>query len=137
MADDEPAAAMAELAQAIARDILALPELAGSDWDTFALAAEVTDDYIAMTAYRYTASGPPVSTEEPEDDDLYGELRDATRGVGGQAWDVVLVRIRREPADLALTFLSGSDAARWRVTPENLEHLPESLRPRPEDFDAS
>ena len=131
---DEQASAMAEISQAIAGDILSLPELSGPDWDTFAMVAEVSDDYVAITAYRYTESGPPVSTPEPEDDDLFWDLRDRTRGIDGQAWDVVLVKVRRATAQLVMNFVSGDAAGMWRVTPANMAHLPESLRPRPEDF---
>lgn len=132
---DDRASAMADLTQAIAHGILTLPELDEPDWDTFSLAAEVTDDYVAMTAYRYTQDGPPVSTEEPEDDDPYWDLRELSRGADGQTWDVVLVKIHRDTANLVLAFLSGADADRWRITPANMEHLAEALRPRPEDFE--
>ena len=131
---DDRASAMAELTQAMAADILGMPELADPDWDTYSLVAEVSDDAVAMSCYRYAASGPPISTPEPEDTDLYWDLRDAMRGPDGSTWDVALVKIRRDGMDLVLDFLSGADADRWRVTPENMEHLPESLRPRPEDF---
>ena len=134
MVDDRDLA-MAEISQAIAGDILSLPELCDPEWDTYSMVAEVSDDVVAITAYRYTDSGPPVSTAEPEDDDLYWDLRDRTRGTNGEAWDVVLVKIHRDTANLVMTFLSGAAADRWRVTPENMAHLPESLRPRPEDFD--
>lgn len=133
---EEQAAAMAEISQAIAGDILSLPELSDPGWDTFSMVAEVSDDFVAITAYRYTDAGPPVSTAEPENDDLFWDLRDRTRGTGGEAWDVVLVKIHRDTATLVMNFVSGDGADMWRITPENMEHLPESLRPRPEDFEA-
>ena len=133
--DNDSTAAMAELSQAIAADILSIPEMREPDWDTFALAAEVSDDWIKITAYRYTESGAPISTPEPEDDDLFWELRDRTRGTDGQAWDVVIVKINRVSSDLVMNFVTGDAADMWRITPENMDHLPESLRPRPEDFE--
>jgi hypothetical protein len=135
--DNDSTAAMAELSQAIAADILTLPDLIDPEWETFSMVAEVTDDYVAVTAYRYTESGPPVSTSEPENTDLFWDLRDRTRGVDGQAWDVVLVKIHRDTANLVMNFVSGPAADMWRVTPENMERLPELLRPRPEDFEAA
>lgn len=125
---------MSELSQAIVGDILTLPELSEPDWDTYSMVAEVTDDMVAMTAYRYTESGPPVSTEEPENDDLFWDLRDQTRGVNGEAWDIVLVKIHRDTASLVMNFVSGAAADLWRITPDNMDRLPEALRPRPEDF---
>lgn len=131
---DDRADAMAELSEAIAGEILTMPELSDPDWDTFSMLAEVTDEYVAMTAYRYTESGPPVSTSEPEDDDLFIDLRERTRGTDGEGWDVVIVKIHRDTAQLVMNFVSGDAADMWRITPENDAHLPESLRPRPEDF---
>jgi mutator family transposase len=133
----ERAGAMAEISDAIVAGILASPELSDPEWDTYSLVAEVSDDVVRVAAYRYSASGPPVSTEPPEDDDdLFWDLRDATRGVDGQAWDVVLVKIRRDTAQLVMNFVAGDGAEIWRVRPDNMASLPESLRPRPEDFQA-
>lgn len=91
MAGDE-AAAMAEISPAIAGDILSLPESSDPGWDTYSMVAEVSDDFVATTAYRSTGSGPPVSTAEPENDDLFWDLRDRTCGTEGEWWDVVLVK---------------------------------------------
>jgi len=132
--DNDSTAAMAELSQAIAGDILTIPELSDPEWDTFALAAEVSDISVKITAYRYAEGGPPVSTPEPDNDDLFWDLRDRTRGTDGEAWDVVIVKIDRGTANLVMNFVSGDAADMWRITPANMEHLPEALRPRPEDF---
>ncbi|MET0324552.1 MAG: hypothetical protein ABW122_01620 [Ilumatobacteraceae bacterium] len=132
---NDPDAAMTELPPAIAEEILTMPELVDDpDWDTFSMIAEVTDSYVAVTAYRYTGSGPPVSTSEPETDDLFEELRERTRGTNGEAWDVAIVKIHRDTANLVMNFVSGAAADLWRIRPENADHLAESLRPRREDF---
>ena len=133
----DQAGAMAEISDAIVAGILTLPELSDPEWDTYSLVAEVSDDAVGMTAYRYSESGPPVSTEGPDDDDLFWDLRDATRGADGQAWDVVLIKIRRDTPELVMNFVAGDAAEIWRVRPENMASLPESLRPRPEDFQAN
>jgi hypothetical protein len=127
--------AMARFAQAIAADILSSPDLRDAEWDTCTLLAEVGDDVVTTTAYRYTEGEPPVPIDSPEDEDenLWA-LRDATRGVDGQAWDIVLVKIRRETAQLVMNFVSGDAVEIWRITPENAAHVAEALRPRPEDF---
>ena len=133
MADDQPAA-MAEISQAIADDILSSPDLSDPGWDTLSMVAEVSDARIAVTAYRYTTSGPPVPTRGPENLDLFQDLWQHTRGTNGETWDVVVVKIHRDTASLVMDFFSGPEADRWRVNPGNIAHLPESLRPRPEDF---
>ena len=134
---DDSTAALAELSQVIAREILTRPDLSDPEWDTYALVAEVTDSSVKMTAYRYSETGPPVPTELPDDSYVFVQLRDRTRGVDGQAWDVVVVKIHRDTANLVMNFVSGDAADLWRVTPENMGHLPESLRPRREDFESA
>lgn len=127
---------MAEISDAIVAGILTSPDLSDPEWDTYALVAEVSDDAVRMTAYRYSESRFPVPTEGPDDLDLFWDLRDATRGGDGQAWDVVLIKIRRDTAQLVMNFVAGDAAEIWRVRPDNMASLPESLRPRPEDFEA-
>jgi hypothetical protein len=132
----DQAGAMAAISDAIVAGILTSPNLSDPEWDTYSLVAEVSDDAVRTTAYRYSESGPPVPTEGPEDLDLFWNLRDATRGADGQAWDVVLVKIHRDTAQLVMNFVAGDAAEIWRVRPENIASLPESLRPRPQDFQA-
>ena len=132
--NDDSKAALAEFSRAIAADILTLPELTDPDWDTYSMAAEVADYSVKMTAYRYTESGAPVPTEGPENSYVFIQLRDRTRGNHGEPWDVVLVKIHRDTANLVMNFVSGGAADMWRVRPGNMAHLSESLRPRPQDF---
>ena len=134
----DAADALARFSQAIAADILRSPELSDPDWDAYTLLAEVSDEVVTTTAYRYADGGPPVATDPPEDDDdNLWDLRDATRGVDGQAWDVVLVKLHRDTGRLVMNFVSGDAAEIWRIRPENVAHVAEALRPRPEDFQAS
>jgi hypothetical protein len=132
--DNDSTSALAELSQTIAGDILTLPALSDPDWDTFAMAAEVTDYSVKLSAYRYTESGPAIPMESPENMWVYIQLREQTRGTDGEAWDVVIVKIHRDTAQLVLNFVSGAAADPWRVRPANIPTLPELLRPRPEDF---
>jgi hypothetical protein len=132
---DDSSTALAELSQVIAGEILNSEELTEPEWDTYALLADVTDNSVKMTAFRYTESGPPVATPLPANSYPFIELRERTRGTDGEAWDVVVVKIHRDTANLVMNFVSGEAAEMWRVTPENMAHLPESLRPRREDFE--
>lgn len=132
--NQDPTVVPAELSRAIAGDILTLPGLGDPDWDTYAMVAEVSDFSVKMTAYRYTESGPPVPTEGPVNSYPFIQLRERTRGSNGAAWDVVLVKIHRDTANLVMNFVSGAAADFWRVTPGNMAHLREALRPRPQDF---
>ena len=125
---------LAEFSRAIAADILTLRDLSDPDWDTYSMVAEVSDFSVKMTAYRYTESGPPVPTEGPQNSYVFIQLRDHTRGINGEPWDVALVKLHRDTANLVLNFVSGEAADLWRVTPGNMAHLRESLRPRPQDF---
>jgi len=84
-----------------------------------------------------SCSRKDLSLDPPEDDDKLWDLRDATRGPDGQAWDVVVIKIHRDTARLVMNFVSGDAAEIWRIRPENVAHVAEALRPRPEDFRAS
>jgi hypothetical protein len=76
-----------------------------------------------------------VPTEPAEEvDDRIWDLWDSTRGTDGSTWNVLLLKLHRESGELAVDFVSGEAADRWRITPENMETLPEALRPRPEHF---
>ena len=128
------ASLLAEFRAAITDNILAIPDLSTTDWETFSMVVEVTADAVAITAYRYTDLGPPVSTAGPEDDDLYRALHERILGIQGQNWDAAVVQLHRMTGRLVTAFTFGQPADRWRPIPANTDHLPESLRPRPEDF---
>ena len=128
------ASLLAEFSQAIAADILALPGSIDPDWETFAALVEVSANSVVITAYRYTESGPPVSVDGPLDDDLFRALHDRIRNIQGEVWDVVVVKLHRPSGRLVLDFEFGRAAEGRRLTTANRDHLPESLRPRPEEF---
>ena len=132
--ENDTNSALAEFSQAIAGDILTLPELSDPEWDTYAMVAEVTDFSVKMVAYRYTESGPPVPTEGPVNSWVFAQLRDRTRGTDGEAWDIAIVKIHRDTAQLVVNFVSGDGADLWRVSPANMGNFREMLRPRREDF---
>ena len=136
MADDRTAA-LAEFSQAIAGEILTMPALSDPEWDTYALAADVSDEATKLTAYRYTEAGPPVPTPYPMAFDLFQELRERTQGSDGEKWDVAVVRIHRDTAQLVVNFVTGDAAEMWRINPANIDNLPELMRPRAEDFSAA
>lgn len=133
MAEDH-ASAMWEFTQALAGDLLTRPDLSEPEWDTFAVLGDVADDRVAVSAYTYTESGPPVPIRPPQDFDLFSALRDGTRGPDGTAWDVVVVKFHRDTAGLVMDFHSGAAAEPFRIRPENMDTLPEAIRPRTEDF---
>ena len=132
----EQAAAMSELSQAMVGEILTMPDLSDPEWDTYAMVAEVDDFSVRVTAYRYPAAGPPKPTRPPAVADLVRELRNRTRGRNGATWDVAVLKIHRDTAQLAIDFVSGADAEIWRITPTNIDNLPELARPHPSDFGA-
>ncbi|HEY5784674.1 MAG TPA: hypothetical protein VIT65_07850 [Microlunatus sp.] len=133
----EQAAAMSELSQAMVGEILTMPDLSDPEWDTYAMVAEVDDYSVGVTAYRYPAAGPPKPTRPPAVADLVRELRNRTRGRNGATWDVAVLKIHRDTAQLAIDFVSGADAEIWRITPTNISNLPELARPHPSDFGAA
>lgn len=139
MANDrgaESAAAIAEISQALAGEILTMPDLSDPEWDTYALLADVSDEAVRLTAYRYTEAGPPRATRFPKVFDLFRELRERTQGDEGAMWDIAILKIHRDTAQLVMNFVRGDAAELWRINPGNIDNLPELMRPRPEDFAA-
>ena len=133
--ENDSVAAMAEISQAIAADILTLPELSDPDWDTYSMVAEVRTTSVhhdGVPVHRVGTTSANRGTDEQLS--CSWDLRDKTRGTNGEAWDVVLVKIHRDTAQLVVNFVRGESADMWRINPQNMDHLPESLRPRPEDF---
>lgn len=130
-----PMMAIAELSQAIARDVLTGPASSDPGWEAFAMVVELSDGRLATTAYRYGPSAErPVPTREPDSVDGFWGLREQTRGDDGQAWDVAIVKIHRASSRVVVDFVSGPDADGWRVHPDNIAQLPERLRPSAADF---
>jgi len=133
-AAEEQADAMMRFGQEIAAGILSLPELSGADWVSYAMAADVDERRLAVTAFRYAASGEAIATEGPENDDVLWELQDAMAGPDGPTWGVAIVQLERGSGRLAVRFLSGAEAERFRVEPGTMDEIAEELRPAPEDF---
>jgi hypothetical protein len=111
-----PTVDLPELAQAIAADLLGLPELRDPEWVTVSLLAEVTEHSVMTSAYRYSDGGPPVPIASPDSADRFWALRD----LGGAPWDAVLVEIDRDRVELVLNFRVAG-AATARVGPIALE----------------
>ena len=66
---------MAEISQALAADILTLPDLSDPDWDTYSMVAEVTDylgDHDGVPLHRVRT---PVPTAEPVNSWPFIQLR--------------------------------------------------------------
>ena len=129
-------AAMAEISQALAGEILTMPDLSDPEWDTYAMIAEVSDEAVGVTAYRYTEAGPPMPTAEPEVTACSGSCTSARVAPTARRGTSSIMKIHRDTAELVMNFVSGEAAEMWRITPENIGNLPEMLRPRAEDFDA-
>ena len=123
-----PRAAIARFVKEIGAEIRALPVLSDPDWDTYSMVAEVSGGSVRVAAFRYTETGSPVPTTAPQNDDLIWDLHGKTFGGDGRPWDLVLVKIRRDAPGARVTFSSGEAADAWRVNPENMARLPESLR---------
>ncbi|MET0661903.1 MAG: hypothetical protein ABWZ42_02110, partial [Ilumatobacteraceae bacterium] len=100
----------------------------------YTLLADVDDASVGLTAFRYTEQGPPKSTQYPDVFDLFRELRNRTQGIDGAMWDIAIMKIHRDSARLVMNFVRGDAAEMWRITPENVDSLPELMRPRREDF---
>ena len=105
------------------------------DWTTFSIMVEVTPEMVDASAYRYAAGVPgratPISNTDLE---LFAELQESTKGPDDATWTTCILKIDRDSGRGAVNFVYGEDAAIWRITPDNVQHAIENLRPRAEDF---
>ena len=52
------------------------------------------------------------------------ELHQRKRGTDGESWDIAILKIHRDTAQLVMNFVSGEAAEMWRITPpENIGNL--------------
>jgi hypothetical protein len=105
------------------------------EWDSFALVASITPEVAEMTAYRYTADGPPKPTPvRATPFHLFRQLQAATTTPDGDMWEICIVKIDRDSKRGSVNFVYGDEAQLWRVTPETVQRIAEDARPQPADF---
>jgi len=117
-----------ELIETIGVNILDDPEFSNLEWDSLALVAHV-EGAISISGFKYT--GKTAHPAAPQNFEIHGlilDLLDATSDHDNPPWKACLVQIIRDSLDIQLDF-EHDDADRWRITPENLDSIPELLRP--------
>jgi hypothetical protein len=126
----------ADLLDQIVGEILTQPEIVDDPaWDTYALTAEVLDDTAIMSAFRYAGDGPPQPTRPPGQTSPLHSLRNSARDADGRTWDVMVLKIHRDTAQVGVEFLYGDDAPPFVSNSENYQRLAHELRPTAADFD--
>lgn len=129
-------AADPELLEQIVGEILTQSEIVDDPaWDSYALTAEVLDDSAIMSAFRYAGDGPPQPTRPPGQTNPLHALRNAARDADGATWDVMVLKLHRDTAQVAVEFLYGSDAEPYVSNSENYQRLAVELRPSAADFE--
>lgn len=119
-----------EALNTLIQSLLAEPDLAGDDWDAFALLATVAPESSSMSLYRYVAAAPPKPT--PIRSTGHGPLLDvhaATAAPDGTSWRVLILKFHRASGRGDVDFAYGDDAESWRITPTTLPDIVERLRP--------
>jgi hypothetical protein len=101
-------------------------------WRSLSLVV-VLDSPASMSGYVYDQAGK-ATPENPEDYGIFDacrRLRDAMQrdNPTKRAWRAALFQIQRP--DMKATFqFEYDDPQRWEVTPQNVETMPEALRPK-------
>lgn len=101
------------------------------DWAGISVVAIVDEVSVQVSSYRYDADG---RAEPGDPGDLsvnrkFRELHTLMRQPTGRHWKSALMQIRRDTGEVTTDF-EYDDASRWKVTPLNLDTMPEQLRPR-------
>ena len=131
-----PNAADPVLLDQIVGEILTQPEVVEDPaWDSYALTAEVLDDSAMMSAFRYAGDGSPQPTRPPGQTNPLHALRNAARDADGHTWDVMVLKIHRDTAQVNVEFLYGDVAAQFVPNSDNYQRLAFELRPTAADFE--
>ncbi len=125
-----------EILNTIVQSLLEEPALTDDpEWDSVAVLSSVTPEVADVSAFRYsgTQSGKatPIRTTPLR---LFRDLQEATQGPDDQSWTVCIIKIERDSARGSVNFVYGEDAEIWKITPANLRHVVENMRPQPADF---
>lgn len=129
-------ALIAELLNQVVDDVLQNGLLDDPSWESYGLAAEVTDDGSVMQAsYAFADAADPQSSAVVRQSYSLVELREASRGDDGGTWDVFVMKIHRPTGQAATRFITGDEVARFSLDLENNDRLVEALRATQEDFD--
>ncbi|WP_454616485.1 hypothetical protein [Bradyrhizobium cenepequi] len=101
------------------------------DWAGISVVAIVDEASVQVSSYRYGADG---RAEPGDPGDLcvnrkFRELHTLMCQPTGRHWKSALMQIRRDTGEVTTDF-EYDDASRWKVTPLNLDTMPEQLRPR-------
>lgn len=118
-----------ELIQEIGSAIVEDPAIADLEWDSVAVVAHL-DGGFSLFGYLYReGENEPFSPEDDELFELFPELQDAMAEGEEHRWKACLYTIAKPDMDVDVDF-EFDDASRWRVTPDNIDTMPEQLRPR-------
>jgi hypothetical protein len=136
MADHDPLQRAVEILNTILESLLEEQVLVDDpDWDTVAVLAEVAPAVVSLTAYRYTGDGSAQPTPlRGTKLQLFKDHQAATAAPDGTRWQVCIVKVDRDSARVAVSYVYGDEAEQWTITPATFQHIAEQLRPRPEDF---
>lgn len=121
-----------ELIAKIAQEIAASTRL-HPDWKSLSLVFTFDDDSPSNFGYCYTGDGPGdwsafSSTSDELDDDLI-RLRQIMEEESKATWHQGLFQLLREQREMTFEFTYDGET-RWKVTPENIDQMVQTLRPR-------
>lgn len=104
---------------------------APSNWRTFAVVVEIRDGRVATTyGYTYSPDGATSAVASRPSGVLPAvQAYLASKYTPEQELPIkMLIQFNRDSGTYEITF-EDSDAARWKVTPENITSAPSELRP--------
>jgi hypothetical protein len=104
---------------------------APSNWRTFAVVVEIRDGRVATTyGYTYSPDGTTSAVASRPSGVLPAvQAYLASKYTPEQELPLkMLIQFNRDSGTYEITF-EDSDAARWKVTPENIKSAPSELRP--------
>ncbi|WBL81375.1 hypothetical protein I3J27_13455 [Bradyrhizobium xenonodulans] len=100
------------------------------DWVSVSVVAIVDEASVQISSYRYDAEGraEPGNPGDFSVNRKFRELNAAMQQPTGRQWKSALMQIRRATGEVTIDF-EYDDASRWKVTPLNIDTMPQRLRP--------
>jgi hypothetical protein len=120
-----------KLISEIAKLVIEDEKYASFNWVAISLVASVVDGATSISAYWYDNKGVSSAKTPGNWDicDLFEKLWLLMIEDNNAKWLQCLLQIKRENLSFK-TFFEYDDPLRWKVTPKNLDRMPEELRPK-------
>ncbi|RYG38284.1 hypothetical protein EON81_04115 [bacterium] len=128
---DRNEALIQEIGKALLEDPWLTEEV--PNWDAVSLSVQVAPGRSSLSGFTYSNDGADPYPGSPDSTDLHRHFRELQASMAegsGQSWVACLMTIDRAAGKVGFEFeYEYDDPNLWRLTPVNLDSLPQTMRP--------